>query len=88
MYAAPDVFVYKERKIKYEPRNFCIVRVLATILVFFCCFFCLNFRCPKDSAPDVQAFVKMRRLFGNVVLIYCTLAVSFVYGLYVLSKFI
>ena len=61
---------------------------LATILVFFCCFFCLNFRCPQDNDPDVQAFVKMRRLFGNVILIYCTLAVSFVYGLYVLSKFI
>ena len=61
---------------------------LATILVFFCCFFCLNFRRPKDNDPDVQAFVKMRRLFGNVILIYCTLAVSFVYGLYVLSKFI
>lgn len=43
---------------------------------------------PKDSDPDVQAFVKMRWLFGNVILIYYTLAVSFVYGLYVLSKFI
>ena len=39
----------------------------------------------KDSAPNVQEFVKMRRLFGNVILIYCTLAVSFVYGLYALD---
>ncbi len=83
----PHRFFTKRGK-KMNHGIFITFAYLATIVAFFCCFFCLNFRSPQDADPDVQAFIKMRKLFGNVILIYCVLAVSFIYGLYALARFI